>query len=173
DTYVDGIPQGSVIGVEGAMWAETVVNSSNIEYMVFPRLPALAELGWSPKVDRTATSPAYADFLTRLAAQGARWQAAGQNFYPTPKVQWQLGRAAGRPDSDHGEVSGSFAKLAAPGMSTGAVMVTFDWGDGSSSPGILSGAGTTATTVNGLYDVVSDHTYAHHGSHDVTITATA
>jgi len=88
-------------------------------------------------------------------------------------VPWRLDLAAGRPNSDHGEVSGSFAKLAAPGMSTGAVTVTFDWGDGSTSPGILSGVATTPTTVNGLYDVVSDHTYAHHGSHDVTITATA
>ena len=173
-TYVTGVTDQNVIGVEGAMWAETVVNSSNIEYMVFPRLPALAELGWSPKADRSGTSsPAYLDFVQRLAAQGARWQAAGQNFYPTPEVPWRLDLAAGRPNSDHGEVSGSFAKLAAPGMSTGAVTVTFDWGDGSTSPGILSGVATTPTTVNGLYDVVSDHTYAHHGSHDVTITATA
>jgi hexosaminidase len=174
DTYVDGIPQGSVIGVEGAMWGETVVNSSNIEYMVFPRLPALAELGWSPKADRSGTSSAaYKDFVTRLAAQGARWQAAGQNFYPTPEVPWRLDLAAGRPDVNHGEVSGTFAKLAAPGMSTGAVTVTFDWGDGTTGSGILSGVAATDSTVNGLYDVVSDHTYAHHGSHDVTITTTA
>jgi hexosaminidase len=173
DTYVDGIPAGSVIGVEGAMWAETVVNSSNIEYMVFPRLPALAELGWSPKVSRTAGSPAYADFLTRLAAQGGRWQAAGQNFYPSPEVPWQLNLAPGRPDVNHGEVSGSLAKLAAPGFTTGQVTVTVDWGDGSTTPGVLSGAAATPATVNGLYDVVSDHTYAHHGGHDVTVTTTA
>jgi len=172
-TYVTGVTDDNVIGVEGAMWAETVLNSSNIEYMVFPRLPALAELGWSPKVERTATSPAYADFLTRLAAQGGRWQAAGQNFYPTPKVAWQLNLAAGRPDVDHGEVSGTLAKLAAPGYNTGQATATIDWGDGSSTPGILSGAAATPATVNGLYDVVSDHTYAHHGSHDVTVTATA
>ncbi|HEY3633212.1 MAG TPA: beta-N-acetylhexosaminidase [Jatrophihabitantaceae bacterium] len=172
-TYVTGVTDDNVIGVEGAMWAETVTNSSNIEYMIFPRLPALAELGWSPKVERTATSPAYADFLTRLAAQGGRWQAAGQNFYPTPKVPWRLDLAAGRPDVDHGEVSGTLAKLAAPGFNTGQVTVSVDWGDGSTTPGILSGAVATPSTVNGLYDVVSDHTYAHHGSHDVTVTTTA
>jgi hexosaminidase len=173
DTYVDGIPAGSVIGVEGAMWAETVVNSSNIEYMVFPRLPALAELGWSPKVERTATSPAYQDFLTRLAAQGARWQVAGQNFYPSLEVPWRLDLAAGSPDVNNGLVSGTFAKLAAPGFSTDQIAATIDWGDGSSTPGILSGTAATPATVNGLYDVVSHHTYADHGSHDITVTAMA
>jgi hexosaminidase len=56
---------------------------------VFPRLPALAELGWSPKVERTATSPAYQDFLNRLGAQGPRWEAAGVTFYPSTEVPWQ------------------------------------------------------------------------------------
>jgi hexosaminidase len=172
-TYVTGVTDANVIGVEGAMWAETVVNSSNIEYMVFPRLPALAELGWSPKVDRTGTtSPAYQDFLTRLAAQGARWQAAGQNFYPSTEVPWALALAAGSPDVSHNEVSGTLATLAAPGYSTDKVTATIDWGDGTTTPGILSGTATTPTTVNGLYSVVSDHTYAHHGSHTVTVTAT-
>ena len=172
-SYVTGVTDANVIGVEGAMWGETVVNSSNIEYMVFPRLPALAELGWSPKVERTAASAAYQDFLTRLAAQGARWQAAGVNFYPTPEVPWRLDLAPGSPTVAGNEVSGTLATLAAPGYSTDKISVTIDWGDGSSNPGILSGTAATPLTVNGLYSVVSDHTYAHHGSHDITVTASA
>ena len=43
---------------------------SEDEYMVFPRLLALAEIGWSPRTERTATSPAYQDFLRRLGAEG-------------------------------------------------------------------------------------------------------
>jgi hexosaminidase len=77
------------------------------------------------------------------------------------------------PDVNNGEVSGTVAKLAAPGFSTDEITVTIDWGDGSSTPGILSGTAATPTTVNGLYDVVSHHTYAQHGSHDITVTATA
>jgi hexosaminidase len=173
-SYVTGVTDQNVIGVEGAMWGETVVNSSNIEYMVFPRLTAVAELGWSPKVDRSGTSsPAYQDFVTRLAAQGARWQAASQNFYPTPEVSWSLALAAGSPDVAGNEVSGNLATLAAPGYSTGNVTATIDWGDGTTTPGILSGTAATDTTVNSLYSVVSHHTYAHHGSHDVTVTASA
>ena len=70
-------------------------------------------------------------------------------------------------------VSGTLATLAAPGYSTDKVSATIDWGDGTTTPGILSGTAATPTSVNGLYSVVSDHTYAHHGSHTVTVTASA
>jgi hexosaminidase len=91
-SYVTGVTDKSVIGVEGALWTETVTDLSDIDYMVFPRLPALAEIGWSPKADRTSeASPAYQDFIRRLAAQGPRWTAAGVNFYPTPEVPWPAG----------------------------------------------------------------------------------
>lgn len=36
-SFVTGVTDANVIGVEGAMWAETVVNLSNVDYMVFPR----------------------------------------------------------------------------------------------------------------------------------------
>ena len=65
-SYVTGVTDASVMGVEGAMWGETVTDLSNVDYMVFPRLPALAEISWSPKVARTSVrSPAYQDFLGR------------------------------------------------------------------------------------------------------------
>ena len=38
----------NVIGVEAAIWTETLTNSAQIDYQTFPRLPATAELGWSP-----------------------------------------------------------------------------------------------------------------------------
>jgi hexosaminidase len=89
DSYVSGVPAGSVIGVEGAMWGETVRTLPEVELMVFPRVAALAELGWSPPEVRTATSPAYQDFLVRLGAQGPRWDASNTRFYRSPEVPWQ------------------------------------------------------------------------------------
>ena len=83
--YVTGVTDQDVIGVEGAMWGETVRNLSEVEYMVFPRLIALSEVGWTPQAARD-----YAGFLPRLAAQGPRLTLAGTNFYPTPEVPWQL-----------------------------------------------------------------------------------
>jgi hexosaminidase len=57
--------------------------------MIFPRLQAIAEIGWSPDTQRTADSAAYADFLQRLAVDGQRLVAAGINFYRTPEVPWK------------------------------------------------------------------------------------
>jgi hexosaminidase len=37
----------SVIGVQANLWTETVVTSKRLYYMVFPRIAALAEAGWS------------------------------------------------------------------------------------------------------------------------------
>jgi hexosaminidase len=84
-SYVTGVTDQNVIGVEGAMWGETVRNLSEVQYMVFPRLIALSEVGWTPQAARD-----YADFLPRLAAQGPRLTLAGSNFYPTPEVPWML-----------------------------------------------------------------------------------
>ena len=46
--YLSGVGESSVAGVEAPLWTETIVTSADIDYMAFPRLPAIAELGWSP-----------------------------------------------------------------------------------------------------------------------------
>jgi len=157
------------------MWGETVVNLSNVDYMVFPRLPALAEVAWSPKADRSSTSsPAYQDFVGRLAAQGGRFLASGQNFYPSTEVPWRLDLAApGVVAASDGGVSGTVATLAAPGRAASAVMATINWGDGASSAGTVSGTAATPTTVNGLYSVGGSHTYARPGVYHATVTVSA
>ena len=174
-SYVAGVTDRNVIGVEGAMWSETVVNLSQVDYMVFPRLPALAEVAWSPKADRSSTSsPAYLDFLGRLAAQGGRYLAAGQNFYPSAEVPWRLDLSA-RADiaAGPGGFSGTVATLAAPGRAAGAITAAVDWGDGTSSAGTLSGAAATPDSVNGLYSVAGRHTYARPGVYEGSLTVSA
>ena len=175
-SYVTGVTDQNVIGVEGAMWSETVVNMSQVDYMVFPRLPALAEVAWSPKAVRTSTSsPAYQDFVVRLAAQGGRFLAAGQNFYPSPEVPWRLDLTAdgGVVTARGGGVSGGLATLAAPGRPAGTVTATISWGDGASSAGTVTGTAATATSVNGLYSVGGSHQYAHPGVYQATVTVSA
>jgi hexosaminidase len=174
-SYVTGVTDHNVIGVEGAMWGETVVNLSNVDYMVFPRLPALAEVAWSPKADRSSeTSPAYRDFIGRLAAQGGRWLASDVNFYPTPEVPWRLDLASvGVVAASDGGVSGQVATLAAPGYPADTVTATINWGDGTSSGGSVTGTSATSTTVNGLYAVSGSHSYAHPGVYSGTVTVSA
>jgi hexosaminidase len=172
-SYVTGVTDDDVIGVEGALWSETLVTLDNVEYMAFPRLLALAELGWSPRVERTATSPAYQDFLARLAAQGPRLTAAGVNFYPSPEVPWRLDLAASGAGVDrHGHVHGALATLSAPGIAASALTAAIDWGDGAASAGTVTGTPATPTSVNGAYAIAGDHTYARPGSYPVTVTVT-
>ncbi|GIG92725.1 beta-N-acetylhexosaminidase [Plantactinospora endophytica] len=81
--YLAGVPAEAVIGVEAPLWTETIRTVADIEFMTFPRLPALAELGWSPAQARD-----WADFRVRLAGQGVRWSTAGITFHRSPEVPW-------------------------------------------------------------------------------------
>jgi hexosaminidase len=81
--YLTGVSASAVNGVEGPLWTETITKLADIQYMAFPRLAELAELGWSQ-----ASSHDWNTFKTRLAAQGPRWKAQGVNFYASPQVPW-------------------------------------------------------------------------------------
>jgi hexosaminidase len=173
--FVSGVTDRNVIGVEGAMWGETVATLANADYMVFPRLLALAEIAWSPSARRTATSPAYHDFLRRLGGQGARLQAAGVNFYPSAQVPWPLAvTGASETANAHGQVHGTIATLSAPGFAASTLTMcdsslgigcTIRWGDGSTSTGDVTGTNATGTKVNSLYKIFGTHTYPHHGTY--------
>ena len=173
--FVRGVTDRNVIGVEGAMWGETVANLANADYMVFPRLLALAEIAWSPSARRTATSPAYHDFLRRLGGQGTRLQVAGLNFYPSTQVPWLLAVIGATETANaHGQVHGAVATLSAPGFPTSTLTMcdsslgigcTIKWGDGSTSTGDVTGTNATSARANGLFTIFGKHTYPHPGTY--------
>jgi hexosaminidase len=170
-TYVTGVTDQNVMGVEGAIWGETVVNLSNVDYMVFPRLIALAEVGWTPQAERTN---GYSDFLTRLDPQSARLTLAGTNLYTKPEVAWQLGFAAApQIPVFNGQFSGAVPSLSAPGIAASNITASINWGDGNTSAGTVDGTAATSATVNGLYTINGAHTYGHPGAFHVTITVSA
>ncbi|MDG4758004.1 beta-N-acetylhexosaminidase [Micromonospora sp. WMMD710] len=82
-TRVTGVGESAVLGVEAPLWSETLRSLDDIEYMAFPRLPAIAELGWS-----TTTSHDWESFRTRLGEQAPRWRLQQVDFYPSPQVPW-------------------------------------------------------------------------------------
>jgi hexosaminidase len=82
-TYLRDVPESAVVGVEAPLWSETLENSDHIEFMAFPRLPAYAELGWSPWATHD-----WASFRNRLAAQGPRWTAQHIDFYRSTQIPW-------------------------------------------------------------------------------------
>ena len=74
-TFTTGVSEQSVIGVEAPLWAETVIKVQDYEYMAFPRMIAVAELGWTQQAKRS-----WDDFNHRLTLQVPRLTALGINF---------------------------------------------------------------------------------------------
>ncbi len=80
---VPGIEREQIMGVEAPLWTETVLNMDDIEYLVFPRLAGVAEIGWTP-----ASARNWDDYKVRLANHAKLWKTMGIDFYRSPKVQW-------------------------------------------------------------------------------------
>jgi hexosaminidase len=81
-----GLPEESIAGVEAPLWSETIGTLADVEYLAFPRMPGVAEMGWSQESRRS-----WEEYRLRLGAQAPRWTALGINFYRSPLVPWQEG----------------------------------------------------------------------------------
>lgn len=82
-THSAGLADSVIAGIEAPLWSETVQNLNAAQYLLVPRLPALAEVGWSAQAQRT-----WEGFRTRIAAHAPRWRLLGINFYASPQVDW-------------------------------------------------------------------------------------
>ena len=82
-TYVSGAAEQDLLGVEAPIWTETLSNISAVQSMAMPRLPAIAEVGWTPQAVRDWES-----FRTRLAAHAPRWRRLGINYTPSKQIPW-------------------------------------------------------------------------------------
>ncbi|MGZ8557198.1 MAG: beta-N-acetylhexosaminidase [Chitinophagaceae bacterium] len=67
-----------VLGAHGSAWAEYMENEAKVEYMVFPRLSALAEVVWSPKEKKN-----WNDFKKRMSKQFKRFDHRKINYAKT------------------------------------------------------------------------------------------
>jgi len=82
-SLVSGISENDILGVEAPLWSETLNNINDLEYMAFPRILGIAEIGWTPQAGRD-----WNGYMARLAAQGPRLKALGVNFYASPEINW-------------------------------------------------------------------------------------
>ena len=82
-TYQAGITERDIVGIEGPIWSETLRNITALQYLAMPRLPALAEVAWSPQSAREWES-----FRVRIAAHAPRWTYLGVNYYRSPQIPW-------------------------------------------------------------------------------------
>ena len=82
-TLIPGITEKDILGVEAPLWTETLATLDDLEYMAFPRILGIAEIGWTPQARRD-----WDGYKLRLAEQGARLKALGVNFYAAPEINW-------------------------------------------------------------------------------------
>ncbi|MET8208774.1 beta-N-acetylhexosaminidase [Streptomyces sp. NPDC005373] len=77
-----------VLGTQANVWTEVMESQARVDYQVFPRLAAFAEVAWS-----ALPAPAerdYADFRRRMTAHYARLDALGVGYRPpTGPLPWQ------------------------------------------------------------------------------------
>jgi hexosaminidase len=78
---VNGIKKEQILGVEGPLWTETITNRSEIEFMIFPRVTALAEIAWSKKENRS-----WENYKRKITNHYKRWDDLGINYYKSPKI---------------------------------------------------------------------------------------
>lgn len=96
-----------IIGAQANVWTEYIKTESQVEYMIFPRMLALAEVVWSPKstqnsesvksgvepkmeaqenkVQDPETDPAFLDFKARWEAQKPRLELMGIHYFKPDK----------------------------------------------------------------------------------------
>lgn len=82
-TYAEGITKDDIIGVEAPLWSETIEKMDDIEYMIFPRITAIAEIGWTSSEKRD-----WEGYSSRLSEHSSMWDIKGINYYRSNRVDW-------------------------------------------------------------------------------------
>jgi hexosaminidase len=77
-----GVDEIDVAGVEAALWTEWIDTVAKMDFMTWPRLCAIAEVGWTAKPD-------WAGFEERMPLHGERLDALGVGYYATPEIAWR------------------------------------------------------------------------------------
>jgi len=65
-----------VLGAQGNVWTEYMINPAKVEYMIFPRLSALSEVLWSPKQNKN-----WPAFQAKIDTMKKRYDMWGANYY--------------------------------------------------------------------------------------------
>jgi hexosaminidase len=72
---LDSVQAKHVLGTQGQIWTEYQRTPKNVEFMVFPRLLALAEVAWTPPALKN-----FADFSARLSRHLVRLSVLDVNY---------------------------------------------------------------------------------------------
>jgi hexosaminidase len=72
-----------VTGIEAPVWTELVSTEAALDNRIWPRLAAVAEIGWTLQADRN-----YAEFIVRMSNLKSHLDAMGINYYAEPQLGW-------------------------------------------------------------------------------------
>ncbi len=72
-----------ILGIQANLWTETIASEARLEFMLFPRIAALAEAAWTRPETRK-----YSQFLERLSTHKYMFRDAGLYYYDpaTPRL---------------------------------------------------------------------------------------
>ncbi len=84
ETYVEGLPKESILGIEAPLWSETISNSEEMEYLAFPRAIGYAELAWSASENLN-----WEEYKERLVKQVPFLKRMNVNYYPAEQIDWE------------------------------------------------------------------------------------
>ncbi|MFG1946427.1 family 20 glycosylhydrolase [Nonomuraea sp. NPDC048826] len=167
-TYIPGIQESSVLGVEAAVWGEFIRRVEQAQYYAYPRLIATAEVGWTPQDQRD-----YADFKNRLSAIGGRLTVQGTNFFPTADVPWRLEILGTSVNARAGMPTGASWTLTAPGHTAAGLEAVVTWSDGTEEPVTPATAregSIPGMRINAAFTVTSARTFSRPGTYTGTLT---
>lgn len=71
-----------ILGAQANLWTEYITTEKHAEYMIFPRMLAMSEILWSPRVNQN-----YQQFLVRLKAQLPKFDKLGVNYRPLDEIK--------------------------------------------------------------------------------------
>lgn len=81
EQFLGGPLEKKFLGAQGNVWTENMHDSDRVEFMILPRMLAMAEILWSPRANRD-----YTDFSQRLNGYYPRLDAWGLNYrLPSPQ----------------------------------------------------------------------------------------
>jgi hexosaminidase len=112
-----------ILGVQGQLWTENIPNIRHLEYMAWPRLAALAEVGWSARKELETLEPRLQRDLERLTALGVNFRPLGGIRF-VQVGSWSLQRTA----EEWSELEWDLAPL---GIRSDRLKVRFSWAGGS------------------------------------------
>ena len=140
--------ESHILGGQANLWTEYVPSISHVEYMMFPRLCALAEVDWSPKGARD-----WDDFKRRLVTHEKRLEALGINYHRELAVkvgEWAASQLSTNVSGTTNLEWDASAEIGAPGR----YRVTFEH---------ASGPGLAITSVSLVQDGVEVAKDSHVG----------